>query len=65
MLGAIDWSFRVILVTVALCSSADDTHDAMMNVYLNRFGERVETVMTDTCSKAGLEEHGNAGCHDL
>jgi nicotinamidase-related amidase len=28
MLGAIDWGFRVILVTDALCSSADETHDA-------------------------------------
>ena len=33
MLGAIDWGFRVILVTDALCSSTDETHDAMMNVY--------------------------------
>jgi nicotinamidase-related amidase len=48
MLGAIDWGFRVILVTDALCSSADETHDAMMNVYLNRFGEQVETVTTET-----------------
>ena len=38
MLGAVDWGFRVILVTDALCSSADETHDAMMNVYMNRFG---------------------------
>jgi nicotinamidase-related amidase len=48
MLGAIDWGFRVILVTDALCSSADETHDAMMNIYLNRFGEQVETVTTAT-----------------
>ena len=48
MLGAIDWGFRLILVTDALCSSADETHDAMMNVYLNRFGEQVETVTTQT-----------------
>jgi nicotinamidase-related amidase len=47
-LGAIDWGFRVILVTDALCSSADETHDAMMNIYLNRFSEQVETVTTDT-----------------
>jgi nicotinamidase-related amidase len=32
MLGAIDWGFRVILVTDALCSSADETHDATMNI---------------------------------
>ena len=48
VLGAMDWGFRVILVTDALCSSADETHDAMMNVYMNRFGEQVETVTTQT-----------------
>ena len=48
ILGAIDWGFRVILVTDALCSSADETHDAMMRVYLNRFGEQVECVTTET-----------------
>jgi nicotinamidase-related amidase len=48
MLGAIDWGFRVILITDALCSSADKTHDAMMDVYMNRFGEQVETVTTET-----------------
>lgn len=48
MLGAIDWGFRVILVQDALCSSADESHDAMMNVYMNRFGEQVETVTTET-----------------
>jgi nicotinamidase-related amidase len=47
-LGAIDWGFRVILVTDALCSSADETHDAMMAVYLNRSGEQVECVTTET-----------------
>jgi nicotinamidase-related amidase len=47
-LGAIDWGFRLILVTDALCSSADETHDAMMQVYSNRFGEQVECVTTET-----------------
>lgn len=48
MLGAIDWGFRVILVQDALCSSADETHDAMMDIYMSRFGEQVETVTTET-----------------
>ena len=48
VLGAIDWGFRVILVTDALCSSADETHDAMMDIYLKRFGEQVETVTIET-----------------
>lgn len=47
MMGAIDWGFRAILVTDALCSSADETHDAMMNIYTNRFGQQVECVTTD------------------
>ena len=46
MLGAIDWGFRVVLATDALCSSANETHDAMMNIYRNRFGEQVETATT-------------------
>jgi nicotinamidase-related amidase len=62
MLGAIDWSFRVILVTGALCSSADETHDAMMNIYLNRFGEQVETVTTDTLLECWP---GSARRHEL
>lgn len=57
MLGAIDWGFRVILITDALCSSADETHDAIMNVYMNRFGEQVETVTTQTL----LESWAGAG----
>jgi nicotinamidase-related amidase len=40
-IGAIDWGFRVILVTDALCSSADETHDAMMKVHMNRFASRL------------------------
>ena len=44
MLGAIDWGFRVILVTDALCSSADETHDPMTN----GFGGHGETVTTET-----------------
>lgn len=47
MMGAIDWGFRAILVVDALCSSADETHDAMMNIYTNRFGQQVECVTTN------------------
>jgi nicotinamidase-related amidase len=47
MLGAVDWGFRVVLATDALCSSADETHDAMMKIYKNRFGEQVETASVE------------------
>ena len=64
MLSAIDWGFRVVLVTDALCSSADETHDAMMNVYMNRFGEQGETVRRKPCSIAGQVAWGSAGRHE-
>jgi nicotinamidase-related amidase len=37
---------RVILVTDAFCSSADEAQDAMMLVDLNRFGKQVECITT-------------------
>jgi nicotinamidase-related amidase len=61
MLGAIDWGFRVILITDALCSSADETHDAMMNIYLNRSGEQVEMVTTDTLLESWPGSAGTQG----
>lgn len=33
VLGAIDLGYRVILPVDALCSSADETHDAMVRIY--------------------------------
>jgi nicotinamidase-related amidase len=47
VLGAIDRGYRVILITDALCSSADETYDASMVLYENRFGQQVETITTD------------------
>jgi nicotinamidase-related amidase len=44
VLGAVDRGFRVILVSDAICSSADQTHDALMEVYRSRFSEQLETV---------------------
>ncbi|MER9405279.1 cysteine hydrolase [Mesorhizobium caraganae] len=44
VLGAIDRGFRVILVTDAICSSADQTHDALMEVYHSRFSEQIEAA---------------------
>jgi nicotinamidase-related amidase len=46
VLGAIDRGFRILVVTDALCSSADETHDASMALYRNRYGQQVETVTT-------------------
>ena len=47
VLGAVDRGFRVVLVTDAICSSADQTHDALMELYCSRFTEQVETVTAE------------------
>jgi nicotinamidase-related amidase len=47
VLGAVDRGFRVVLAIDALCSSSDATHDALMELYLSRFGEQIEAAATD------------------
>lgn len=46
VLGAIDRGFRTVVVTDAICGSADQTHDALMELYRSRFSEQVEIVET-------------------
>lgn len=47
VIGAVDRGYRVIVVTDGLCSSKDDTHDAVVTLYLERFGLQVEAVTSD------------------
>jgi nicotinamidase-related amidase len=47
VLTAVDLGYRVIVVADAICSSVDSTHDALMTVYSERFGEQIELVDTD------------------
>jgi nicotinamidase-related amidase len=44
LLGAIDRGYRAVLVTDAICSSVDQTHDALMQLYSSRFSEQVEVA---------------------
>ena len=44
VMDAVDYGFRVVLATDAICSSSDRTHDALMTLYCNRFSEQIETV---------------------
>ena len=44
VLGAVDLGYRVIVVTDALCSSSDESHDALLGLYRNRYGQQVETA---------------------
>ena len=47
VLGAVDYGYRVVVATDALCSSSDETHDALLKLYATRYGEQVEAVTTD------------------
>lgn len=43
VMGAIDHGYRVVLPIDAVCSSADETHDAMLRIYESRFGMQLAT----------------------
>ena len=47
VMDAVDYGFRVVLYTDAICSSSDRTHDALMTLYCSRFSEQIETVETE------------------
>ncbi len=46
VLGAVDRGYRIVLATDAVCSSSDDTHDAMMTLYRQRFEQQLEIATT-------------------
>ncbi len=46
--AAMDHGFRVVVVRDALCGSADETHDAQMRVYADRFNQQIELVESET-----------------
>jgi nicotinamidase-related amidase len=48
VLDAVDLGYRVVLATDALCSSSDATHDALLTLYRNRFGQQIETASSET-----------------
>jgi nicotinamidase-related amidase len=48
VLGAVDRGYRVVIPTDALCSSSDHTHDALLTLYRERYGQQIETATTDT-----------------
>jgi nicotinamidase-related amidase len=52
VMGAIDLGYRVIIATDAICSSADPTHDAMLEIYHSRYGMQVETAIVAEIEEA-------------
>ena len=46
VLGGIDLGYRIVVVTDALCSSADGPHDDLISLYHDRFTQQVETAQS-------------------
>lgn len=46
-LGAIDRGYRVVIAMDAICSSSDETHDALKTLYGRRFSQQVEAATVD------------------
>jgi nicotinamidase-related amidase len=47
VLGAVDAGFRVVVATDALCSSVNETHDALIDFYHERLSEQIEAAEVD------------------
>ena len=47
VLGAVDFGYRTIIAQDALCSSSDEQHDALLDLYGNRYGQHIETATTE------------------
>ncbi|KQY66776.1 cysteine hydrolase [Brevundimonas sp. Root1423] len=47
VLGAVDLGYRVVIAVDALCSSSNETHDATVSLYHDRYGQQIETATCD------------------
>jgi len=47
-MGAVDHGYRVILVRDGVCSSSDEGHDALLQLYHRRFSTQIETADAET-----------------
>jgi nicotinamidase-related amidase len=47
VLGAVDRGYRVIVVRDAVCSSSDESHDASLSLYHNRFAVQIEVAAAE------------------
>jgi nicotinamidase-related amidase len=48
VLGAIDHGYRVIIVRDAVCSSSDQGHDSLLDLFEQRFSQQIETADSET-----------------
>ena len=47
VLGAADLGYRTILVSDAVCSTSDEAHDAMLELFSERYGQHVEIGLAE------------------
>lgn len=55
VMGAIDRGYRVVLAADAVCSTFDETHDAMLRLYQMRFSHQLETAPAEEILDAWAE----------
>lgn len=48
VMGAVDRGFRVVIAADGLCSSSDRTHDALLTLYNERYGQQIEVTDSAT-----------------
>ncbi len=56
VMSAVDRGYRVVLASNGLCSSSDQTHDALMTLYHARFAEQIETAEAEEILESWLPE---------
>jgi nicotinamidase-related amidase len=59
VLSAVDHGYFVVLAKDALCSSSDETHDALLTLYARRFSQQV--FLTDSDALLAAWERSAAG----
>ncbi|MBI0434696.1 cysteine hydrolase family protein [Roseomonas sp. KE0001] len=52
VLGAVDRGYRVVVPMDAICSSSDRTHDALLTLYNERYGQQIETADSEEILRA-------------
>jgi nicotinamidase-related amidase len=52
VLGAVDLGYPVVVVTDGICSSSDEGHDAILNVYARRYSVQIETMSAEELIKS-------------
>jgi nicotinamidase-related amidase len=52
VMSALDLGFHVVLATDALCSASDQTHDALLLLYRERFSQQITTAKTEEILEA-------------